>query len=111
MKTFEVKTVRVVTAQEIDDIMVTALEGGINYWCDAVKVDKPPTEEYKYASDVLTRGGTLKVYVSEEDEIQVLTIEKLIKGLEMTEFNFDDYDAGDVDNVIQRALFGDVIYG
>lgn len=52
MKKFEVKVeIRVeLTQQDIDDIMVAALEGGINYWCDEAAVEGG---EYlgKYASD------------------------------------------------------------
>lgn len=60
MKKFEVKVeIRVeLTQQDIDDIMVAALEGGINYWCDEAAVEGG---EYlgKYASDQISRGGTL----------------------------------------------------
>ena len=43
--------------QDIDDIMVTALEGGINYWCRRAKV----VGEYlgEAASDQISRGGSL----------------------------------------------------
>ena len=30
----------VVTQEDIDDIMVTALEGGINYWCGKAEKEK-----------------------------------------------------------------------
>ena len=41
--------------QDIDDIMVTALEGGINYWCRRAKV----VGEYlgEATSDQISRGG------------------------------------------------------
>lgn len=118
-KTFEIRTVQTVSAEEIDDIITTALEGGITYWCGGARVKVEPEEDYTYLSEVLTRGGTLELHDSEEYDPDTkkygiwreLTLESVIKGLETTEFNFEDYDAGDADNVIQRALFGDVIYG
>ena len=41
MKKFEVKVeIRVeLTHQDIDDIMVAALGGGIKYWCDGAAVE------------------------------------------------------------------------
>ena len=41
------------TGQDVDDIMVSALEGGICYWCDRVTVEG----QYlgKYASEQISR--------------------------------------------------------
>ena len=30
----------VVTEEDVDDIMCSALEGGITYWCDSARVQK-----------------------------------------------------------------------
>jgi len=35
-----------VTQEDIDDIVTTALEGGINYWCGKVEVDGDYLGEY-----------------------------------------------------------------
>ena len=48
-----------VSDQDINDILVTAFEGGINYW--AYKAE-PKDGDYKgadYASDALSRGATI----------------------------------------------------
>ena len=45
----------VVTQEDIDDIMVSALEGGINYWCDKAKVDGHSLGEY--ATDKIGRAS------------------------------------------------------
>lgn len=114
MKTFEIKTVQVVTQEQIDDVVTTALEGGISYWCDGVRIKEgfEPKEEYKYLSDVLTRGGLLELYDSEDDLWLTLDLEYIIKYAGQMEFNFEDYDAIDADALIQRAVFeGEVIYG
>ena len=63
----------------IDDIMATALEGGITYWCDDVEIVGDYLGEY--ASEQISRGGTLKLHDSEEDETYELTLDKFLAGL------------------------------
>lgn len=126
MKKFEVKVeIRVeLTQQDIDDIMVAALEGGINYWCDEAAVEGG---EYlgKYASDQISRGGTLLLHDTDEDAYRKLDLEKFLKGFKLwLENGGDQYgavqghevdccniDADCADAIIQYALFGEVIYG
>lgn len=126
MKKFEVKVeIRVeLTQQDIDDIMVAALEGGINYWCDEAAVEDG---EYlgKYASDQISRGGTLLLHDTDEDAYRKLDLEKFLKGFKLwLENGGDQYgavqghevdccniDAGCADEIVQYALFGEVVYG
>lgn len=126
MKKFEVKVeIRVeLTQQDIDDIMVAALEGGINYWCDEAAVEGG---EYlgKYASDQISRGGTLLLHDTDEDAYRKLDLEKFLKGFKLwLENSGDQYgavqgyevdccniDAGCADEIVQYALFGEVVYG
>jgi len=70
----------VVTNEDIDDIMCSALEGGINYWCCKAEV----IGEYlgEYGSEQISRGGMLKLHDLEEDAVYELTKEKFLKGLE-----------------------------
>lgn len=117
------KTVKI-TQEDIDDIMCSALEGGITYWCRKAKV----VGEYlgEYASEQISRGGKLKLYDAEEDEVYELTLEKFLKGIELAiqhnyyaEYGWCDgtmldtcnVDASVADAIIQLALFDDVIYG
>ena len=136
MKKFEVKVeIRVeLTQQDIDDIMVAALEGGINYWCREAEVVGDYLGEY--ASEQISRGGTLKLYDSEEDEVYELTRDKLLDGIkkycEDTERPYDimcegvnsvgcstgEYgldccmvDAVVADMIIQYAVMGEIVYG
>ena len=125
MKTFNVEiTMNVILTQEdIDDIICTALEGGITYWCRKAEV----VGEYlgEYASDQISRGGTLKLYDSEDDEVYELTLEKLLKGFEFWivggydtygavsngEVDTGEIDAEKADQIVQLALFDEIIYG
>ena len=109
---------------DIDDIMSTALEGGINYWCRKAKV----VGEYlgEYASEQISRGGTLKLYDAESDDVWELTLDKFLKGFKLwIELGYDEYgsydyegnvdtgqiDAEGADCIIQLALFDEIIFG
>jgi hypothetical protein len=126
MKEYKVKIERqiTVTQEDIDDIMCSALEGGINYWCRKAEVVGDYLGEY--ASEQISRGGLLKLYDSEEDEVYVLTLEKLLKGIKQAieENCYAEYewalgdgidtcqvDADVADCIIQFGLFGEVVYG
>lgn len=105
----------------IDDLMTTALEGGITHWCDGVEVVGDYLGEY--ASDQISRGGMLRLHDSEEDEWHELNLEKFTKGLTkvIEELGLDalyegkvdagEIDAEDADAIIQYAIFGEVFYG
>ena len=120
----EVNKKYTVTPQDIDDIMVTALEGGINYWCRKAEV----VGEYlgEYASDQISRGGSLILYDAESSDHWELNLEKLLDGIQKAiEDNwFSDYDwyvgggldccqiDGDVaDVIVQLALFDEIVFG
>lgn len=119
----------VVTDEDIDDIMVSALEGGIDYWCKNVLVIRPYLGEY--ASEQISRGGILIMYEREKDNRYFLTRAKFIDGLKMyiasgnfrcVEKEIDDcsiytgrllldpgeIDASAADSIIQLALFGEI---
>ena len=116
----------VVTQEDIDDIMVSALEGGITYWCDKAEVDGNYLGEY--ASDQISRGGTLILHDGEEGRTELLTKEKLLQGIRMYaenpmhrdifemidhELHIDcgNVDAEAADAIIQYAIFSEIFYG
>lgn len=111
-----------ITDEQIDDIMCTALEGGITYWCSEAKVVGDYLGEY--AHEQIARGGQLILSDSEEGTTHELNKEKLLKGLELYLSNggaaeiadgdtidTSEVDAIAADEIVQYALFGDVIYG
>lgn len=105
-----------VTDEFIDDIMVTALEGGINYWCNKVEVLNNDYKGCKYASEVISKGGTLLLTDSEDGTIHLLDLVKFLRGLTkyLSEYEFiregGDIDADKADCIIQLALFGELVY-
>lgn len=113
-----------VTSEDIDDIMTTALEGGINYWCNEAEVVGECLGEY--ASEQISKGGTLILHDAESEDTWELNIEKLLRGISLAieeEYlaDYEWYDAdsidtcqidGDVaDAIIQFAIFEEIIFG
>lgn len=113
----------VVSDEDIDDIMSAALDGGITYWCGRAEV----VGEYlgEYASEQISRGGTLKLYDIEDPKtVYELTLDKFLNGLrlwienerafaltEAGRLDVGQIDAAAADTIIQYALFNDIIYG
>lgn len=116
-----------VTDEDIDDIMVSALEGGINHWCAEAKVQGEYLGEF--ASDQISRGGTLLLYDVKERKYEELTKEKFLAGMKryLEHPIYEDtiypethegrylldctlIDAPVSDMIIQYALFGEIVY-
>ncbi len=121
-------SMRAISKTDVDDMIVTALEGGINYWAVSAL---PKNEDYReaegntdgYASGVLTCGGSLMIETEEapfrgsnETKFE-LTLDKFKKGWEKHieessgDFDLENYDAGDADAIVQYALFGELVFG
>lgn len=116
-----------VTAQDIDDIMANALEGGINYWCTEAEV----VEECRVADwghEQIARGGKLLLHLDEPfdekgTEVYELTLDKLLYGIQVwlanggasavTDESIDTCQVDDVasDSIIQYAVFGELVFG
>jgi len=126
MDTYNIETTNriKVTSQDIDDIMSTALEGGINYWCCKAEVVGKRLGEY--ASDQISRGGTLILHDAESSDSWPLNLETLLAGLTMAvegdwysdyewygngELDTSQIDAEVADVIVQLALFEDIIFG
>lgn len=112
-----------VTHQDVDDIVCCALEGGITYWCRKAEIVE---DEYygEYASDQISRGGSLRLYDSEDDAVYVLTLDKLLNGIKLAcgdGYGSDWFDGEKIDTfqidgeaadiIVQYAIFGEVVYG
>lgn len=117
--------------EDINDLIVTALEGGINYWCrKAVKKVDPEgnwfgvapenQDKIKYASDLIGYGGTLVLYDAESTDKWELTLEKFMSGVKWycekykytnAEDLMDNHDADTADAIVQYALFNEIVFG
>lgn len=123
-----------ITPQQIADLMVTAIEGGINYWCKSVFLlsTEPALADNEkgkpWYSRVAVWAGEFRVEFSdaESDDKWELTRSK-IEAAFLAEFadvspadialiaadpeTGDVADAGDADRIIQKLLFGKVVFG
>ena len=124
-----------VSDEDIEDIVVTAIEGGIGYWACLDNsgerwIDTPKDESYAETATKILLEGDGVTFLDDEDHDTswVLTLEKLMKGIEMY-LNSDrglgcldgsnvsvvidtcQIDAEAADMIVQYALFGELIYG
>lgn len=110
------------TQQDIDDIMVSALEGGINYWCREAEV----VEEKRcgnWGHEQIARGGSLILHDADSSDKWELNLEKFLNGVKLyfedgchvkvedNHIDTGDMDANDADCIVQFAIFGKVVFG
>lgn len=112
-----------VTTQDIDDIMCTALEGGITHWC--CKAKPVGRRLGVFAHEQISRGGSLILYDAESSDKWELTRDKFLTGFKNwleagssdagvligNEVDTGGIDAECADAIIQFALFGEVVFG
>lgn len=118
------------TKDDIKDIVITALEGGIRYWACLINEGKDFDGYYKetkgrslseFVADLLLDNKSVWFYDTESDfadaEKWEMTLEKLLNGIaKQVELSkrlsvMEDLDGGSADNMFQYALFNDIIYG
>ena len=108
--------------QIIDDILATAFEGGINYWCREATVRDGDYKGAEYASSAVSKGATIDLTVYEGEGVvteKPLTRESIIHGInEAAKFRkqtvegfYEDHDAESADMAVQFAVFGKLIFG
>ena len=118
----------------VTDWIVTAFEGGIDYWCsDADYLDEKLFRELRddqidigsrypvYSlSEYWERGGRMKLRDAETGEwykpfdynmlTDALSLDCISNQVAKRLLN-EDYDADDADLIIQATLFGEIVYG
>jgi len=94
---------------DINDILCSAIEGGISYWCSEAEV----VGKYRgiYAHEQISQEGTLLLHDAEVDKKYVLTMEKFIRGLKLFLENRPDLvnehgriDVGNIDAVCADCI-------
>lgn len=109
------------TEQDINYIMDTALRGGVYGWCSQVDMEGEPLDSVP--SRHLAKGGTLSLKLDGPNgEIHHLDLDKFLNGLkqyleECCHFNIEygiidprEVDHMEADAIVQYALFGEVRY-
>ena len=109
----------------LEDLWVTILEGGSNYWVD--KIDYGMTPEYTLKNGAhLAENFEVTVYHGADEwdsrvyseTVKVKTFDVIHKGISLlsddvktTIMNNGDWDANDADHIFQLGVFGEVRYG
>lgn len=132
-KIFEITaTVRFkLTEEDVTDLVVGALEGGIGYWSildnSGKEFTDAPKEEAisETAARILIEGGELRFFdVEDKSESWILDMEKLAQGIRrFVEEGYDQYgvfscngadmgmcDAEGCDTIFQLALFDKTVF-
>ena len=110
--------------EDLQDIVISAIEGGIGYWAcldnttEAWK-DKPkdvPVSEWAY--EILKKGGKLEFFDEEDDEAKYeIDWDSFIIGIKSAisehvwEGNIDNIDSITADCIFQYAIFGELTFG
>jgi hypothetical protein len=124
MKTFDIKIEKTiqVTEENINDIIVTAFEGGINYWCDKASplIIPDDASDDVLTSDIVSIGGTVQLFVAEPyHDVFCLNLSKMLNGISLycqdngiydSEVLMQALDADVADSIIQYAIFEDLIF-
>lgn len=125
MDKFKVQITKEFTDEEMEDIVVTALEGGIGYWAcldnatEDFKDQPKDTPVSEWCWQLLKDGKTLHFFDAgyPEDGEYFLDLSSLLDGIGKAIVNgnwdgdMDSLDALVADAIIQYAIFDDIIYG
>ena len=116
----------------LEDLWVTILEGGSNYWGDKIDYDKPEGMLFKDDLPSLKSGAHLAenfevtVYHGADEwdsriyseTVKVKTFDVIYDGIKLLSDDVKmiimtngDWDANDADNIFQLGVFGEVRYG
>jgi hypothetical protein len=104
--------------EQFINAMVTALEGGSNYWCSELAF-YDAKGVYMSMEDWFESGTTIRLQTEDEDDaLYTVTREAFFDSVKQyfpdweEVFNEDgDYDADDADQWLQFGVFGAVVYG
>lgn len=95
--------------------MVTALEGGSEYWCEEVGFYDAKGKHISM-EDWFDNGAIIRVYdgseINSESRVAFFqTVNRLFPDWEEVFSDEGDYDANDADQFLQFGVFGEVIFG
>jgi hypothetical protein len=113
--------------QQITDIIITALEGGSNYWYslemnsnNAAKSKDQSRAEF-ICEQVLKHNATFQIFDIDDDEhLGELSKESIKKGIKLVKANYPEYivdvkegdfDAEIADIFFQYFILGEIVFG
>lgn len=114
------------TKQAIENILITALEGGSNYWYMLEEFDMISDSKMSYVENIIhniinTPGFEITVTDCETGEyLGILSKESILKGLNLAREQYKeeydmimdgDYDESIADVLFQLIIMGEIVYG
>jgi hypothetical protein len=106
-----------ISEEQITDMLITAFEGGSNYWCLADSY-----QPSKWGEQI--KNGRMKVKVydreDEDDLLGTITEQSIRKAIPLMMEDYpdaynrwmtEDYDALDADIFLQLVTMGEVVFG
>ncbi len=118
-----------ITEKQIADALVSAFEGGSNYWIKEIEEKGNQTARPwgkneptpSYISAPLSNGGSVVITARDGDEGGTLNLKTIKRGLTVMAKEFprhfgdllseDSWDAETADVLLQCCIYGKVIYG
>ena len=111
------------TASDIDNLIVTAFEGGTDHWAGIIykkelfSLKPKGVAMSQWITKLLLEGQEVMLCdIEDRSERWVLTLQKLLNGITLSakerpeHIDMDNWDAEDAGCIIQYALFGRVEY-
>jgi len=100
------------TENDVQNIFVTAMEGGIDYWATMMVYDWPKIQGEIVNEDTGKRHDVNAITVIDGVEYVASRVgQDWYAGPLIERIANNDYDASDADIIIQAGLFGKVVYG
>ena len=130
--TIQIMSVTNVTQERIKDLLITAFEGGSNYWYFIREFVYPAGQtqeslgiECQHDGELIFRGGHMiidDVEDGEQSELsgKILDMDAIKRGLNLmaekypkhwNDFIQENEDADTADVFLQLAVYGDIVYG
>ena len=108
-----------VTPKMVADLMITAVAGGINYWCSSAEITKAGTSASFQNLETFEDETWVAYFTPIEDAGKPpapVTPDTLAAALAAHPTRFsavldETYDAFDADVIIQQAVFCDIVFG
>lgn len=128
MKKYTVTITKQLTEEDITDLIVDGLEGGIGYWAclnnttevfEKYYKENPELATSEIVAKIILDGGSVRIedgYDDVEPKYD-LTLDRLLKGIEINakerpwDSDLDNYDADTCDAIIQYAVFDELVFG
>ena len=92
------------------DIIITAVEGGINYWAAIIEYENGPGKG-KVTLEDMYEGGTYTVTAGQATAAAQEVMRLYPKTRGAGYIKADDIDGEAADMIVQVACFGQIVYG